>query len=117
MKLSLALILASPCAAQFGGIFDQFFGGGQQQQQQASQEGPKVNNLVENTYLDIDCQGYVCEDTLKCVSSSQECPCEFPDSQLKCEFPGKQGYVCISKPSNGEGPGCEFILDAFVGKI
>lgn len=109
------LISAGVCHAFFGDIFEQMMGQQQQQQrQQQQQQEQEVNNPVENTYISMDCPKYLCEDTLKCVDTAQDCPCVFPDSQLKCEFPNKQGYVCISKPSNEEGPTCDYVLKSFL---
>lgn len=85
-----------------------------QQQQQQQQEQQDVNNLVENTYKTLECNNYLCPDTLYCVDTPQDCPCVFPDSQLKCEFPNKQGYVCISKPTSEDGPDCDYVLKAFL---
>lgn len=109
MKLALILSLAAPCFAQFG-FFDQMFnqGGGRQEKRVGNNE-KKVNNIVENTYNDQQCDKYLCEDTLQCVDGPNDCPCMFPDSQMKCVLPNKQGYVCISKPTNDDGPDCDYI--------
>lgn len=111
----LRLALVAPCLAQFGSFFDQIFGDHHQQfqQQQQQQQGPEiVNNVVENTYIDMACDRFLCEDTLVCVETPGDCPCQFPDSQMKCVLPDGQGYVCISKPSNDEGPTCDFVVKA-----
>lgn len=113
MSLITAALFASPCYAFFGGIFEQMMNQGQQQQQQQQQD-VRINNIVENTYNTMDCSGYLCEDTMHCVETPQDCPCMFPDSQLKCEYPNKQGYVCISKPTNDDGPNCDYVLKSFL---
>lgn len=105
----LLLALIAPCAAQFG-FFDQMFngGGGARQEKQAGAQ-KRVNNAVENTYHQQQCDGFLCEDTLACVASANDCPCPFPDSQLKCMYPNGLGYICISKPTTEDGPDCAYV--------
>lgn len=62
-----------------------------QQEQQAPQS-------FEDRYLNAECSGYLCPDTLECVSHAKDCPCPFPGSQLKCILPNDR-YICISKPA------------------
>ncbi|GMM51467.1 Lcl2 protein [Starmerella bacillaris] len=110
--VSILVLLLTPCAAQFGGFFDHVFQNqGQRQERPAGGASKVVNNMVENTYNDLECNRFLCEDTLVCVDGPNDCPCPFPDSQLRCELPNNQGYVCISKPSNKDGPTCEYIQD------
>ncbi|ODQ78814.1 hypothetical protein BABINDRAFT_24089, partial [Babjeviella inositovora NRRL Y-12698] len=64
------------------------------------------------------CNEYLCPDTLVCVSGPAECPCPFPDSQLKCVLPGDANYVCISKPETAkEVRDCAWVMKAYEGLI
>lgn len=69
-----------------------------------------TNGIIMNL---VECNGFVCEDTLSCVKRPVDCPCLFPDSQEKCILPDKKNYVCIS--TNGRG--CEFVEKAWKGEV
>lgn len=95
----------NPVAAQFGNIFQQMFN---QQHEQ-----------VEKTFFNTECDKYLCPDTLSCVSRPVDCPCPFPDSQLKCVLPDKKNFVCISAPAPGDkNPrDCSFVNKAYKGTV
>ncbi|KAK9379593.1 uncharacterized protein V2V93DRAFT_373129 [Kockiozyma suomiensis] len=111
------LLLHAPLlvSAQFD-FFEHMFegatGGGRQQrrQQESAQGSPQ---WYEQNYETVECNGFVCEDTLSCVKRPVDCPCLFPDSQEKCILPDKKNYVCIS--TNGRG--CEFVEKAWKGEV
>ncbi|ODQ54075.1 hypothetical protein SAICODRAFT_213520 [Saitoella complicata NRRL Y-17804] len=89
----IATIIAT-ASAQFGNIFDQFFGhhGQQQQQQQQAHGGVewyKRQHEAGNCPLDK----YVCPDTMACVDAPKDCPCRFA-GETKC-VTGKGSYVCL----------------------
>lgn len=86
--LTLSLVAMS-VTAQFFNPFGQHH----QQQQQA-----RVSH--EDSILNNQCSDYLCPDTQECVKSALDCPCPFPKSQLKCVYPGKKDFVCISKPAS-----------------
>ncbi|KAK9322862.1 hypothetical protein V1517DRAFT_321927 [Lipomyces orientalis] len=67
----------------------------------------------EQNYENVQCNDYVCQDTLACVKKPVDCPCLFPDSEEKCILPDKRSYVCISKA----GRGCSFVEKAWKGEI
>lgn len=86
----------------------------QQQQQQQHHQEPSYQDRV----FGKDCNQYLCPDTLQCVRTPSECPCPFPDSQIKCVLPtvekgGENTYVCISKGSKN----CKYVLDAHKGLL
>ena len=105
----IAVALTSPSYA----FFDQFF------QQQQRQRSPEPSH--QDRFNTKDCAGYLCPDTLTCVDSQTNCPCPFPDSQIKCMIPPTKGnkhnrdgtYVCISKGSRD----CKFVMDAYKGLV
>lgn len=80
--------------AAYGFLFN--FNPNQQQQQQQQQEQAQSN--FEDRYLNSDCNGYLCPDTMECVSQPNDCPCPFPKSQLRCVLPENR-FICISKPT------------------
>lgn len=102
--------LCTPTMAFMEHLFQQQRQGQQQQQQQESHQ---------DRYLSQECDQYLCADTLKCVASPVDCPCPFPESQVKCVLPGDSGsggsssYVCVSKGSRD----CEFVIDAYNGLV
>lgn len=107
-------------SAQFGNLFEQMFrqagGGGQP----AEETVPEGSNWVEQQYFKVNCEDYLCEDTLTCVKSYIDCPCRFPDSQIKCVLPDKKNYVCISKPADDtekDARDCSFVTKAWKGLI
>ncbi|KAK9377381.1 uncharacterized protein V1513DRAFT_436217 [Lipomyces chichibuensis] len=67
----------------------------------------------EQNYENVQCNDYVCQDTLACVKKPIDCPCVFPDSEEKCMLPDKKSYVCISKV----GRGCSFVEKAWKGLV
>lgn len=101
--------------------------------QQQQQQQPKS---YEESVLDNQCGQYLCPDTQACVASPNECPCPFPNSQLRCVLPNNN-YVCISKPathdqklteiyddplkgSQAHNSGlrdCGWVLEAYAGKL
>ncbi|QLQ82400.1 hypothetical protein HG537_0H01620 [Torulaspora globosa] len=87
MWLAVLLVLVSSVS---GFLFN--FNQNQQQQEQKAPES------FEDKYLNSECGGYLCPDTLECVPQPKDCPCPFPSSQLKCVL-GHDQYVCISKPA------------------
>lgn len=99
--------LASPAAA----FMDQFFQ--QQHRQQQQQQQREVSHDHEAVFMNIKCSGYLCQDTLACVSGPVDCPCPFPNSQEKCVYPGGEGYVCVSKGDRG----CEWVDKAYNGLV
>jgi len=111
----LSFCLFSVISAQFN-IFDQFFGHHHQQQQQ--DQGSRGVDWLKQQYdaginsslvilMTVQCNHYVCPDTLSCVGSAKDCPCPF--GQDKCEL-GKAGdYVCVS-PVNGVS-GCDLVME------
>lgn len=78
----------------------------QQQQQQQQQQPAEMD--YQKTFLDNSaCKDYLCPTTLKCVKSSFDCPCAYPDSQMKCLIQEKNTVVdtiCISKPFISNNP-------------
>lgn len=113
--LQLAMF-TGPALAQFG-FFDQMFHqGGQRQQQQQRSQRRNGENLVEASYYELECDRFLCADTLTCVDKPIDCPCAF-QSELKCILPDKKSFVCISEPSNEDGPNCDTVLAAWQGKI
>ncbi|QLG74530.1 hypothetical protein HG535_0G04130 [Zygotorulaspora mrakii] len=123
-----ATLLVMQCA--FGFLFN--FNPNQQQQQQQQQAQPSF----EDIYLNNECNGYLCPDTMQCVSQPKDCPCPFPKSQLKCTLPNDR-YICISKPATHdaalneiyddetrgstakkeEARDCGWVLDAYMDKV
>lgn len=65
------------------------------------------------------CDGYLCVDTMTCVSGPVDCPCVFPNSQIKCVLPNKKSYVCISAPADGDPAprDCAFVEKAYHGLV
>ena len=72
-----------------------------------------------NTSTLAGCEGYLCEDTMTCVHKPVDCPCVFPNSQIKCVLPDQKSYVCISKPAEGdpEPRDCDFVARAYKGLV
>jgi hypothetical protein len=115
--LLLLAFSASQVFAQFGNIFDNLF---QQQRQQQQPNQPKADgSWFEETYDNYNCNGYICEDTLACVKRPVDCPCKFPNSEIKCILPGGKNYVCISKPADNDPKprDCKFVEKAFKGLV
>lgn len=52
-----------------------------------------------------------------CVDRPIDCPCPFSSAQMKCVLPDEEAYVCISQPTNEDGPDCEYVLNAYKGNI
>lgn len=104
------LLVAASLIGFSEALFEQFFS--QQQQRQPNSEPSNQDRF--NSKI---CAGYVCPDTYACVDAAINCPCPFPDSQLKCQIPpngNNQGFsVCISKGSRG----CDFVIDAYKGLV
>lgn len=104
-------------------FFDQFFQQQQQQhhhrQGQGQGQGQGEISYQDRFYRQECNNGFICPDTLTCVKRASECPCPFPDSQIKCILPGnnnKKGtnsYVCISKGDRD----CKFVIDAYKGLV
>lgn len=94
---------------QTEGFFDQFF---QQQHHQNNQQDQQKHDL-EAIFMQSKCDKYVCSDTLDCVDSPNDCPCPYPNSQIKCTFPDNEGYVCVSIGERG----CDFVEKAFNGLV
>ncbi|KAK9480897.1 hypothetical protein V1514DRAFT_324760 [Lipomyces japonicus] len=112
----LLLLLMQPllALAQFD-FFQQMFEGGHGhghggQQRSASGAGPE---WFAQNYDTLECDKYVCPDTLACVKKPVDCPCAFPGSEEKCILPDKKTYVCISK----NGRGCGFVEKAWKGQV
>lgn len=104
----LFLFMAYTPASAF---MEHFF---QQQQQHNQQQEISYQDRV----FGKDCTQYLCPDTLQCVRRPVDCPCPFPDSQIKCVLPaaekGREStFVCISKSSKD----CKYVLDAHKGLI
>jgi hypothetical protein len=93
-----SFLLATPCWA----FFEQFF------QQQHQQQGEESH---QDKYLNKECSEYLCPDTLSCVKTPKDCPCPFPNSQIKCLIGAS--YVCISKGSRD----CQFVNNAYNGLV
>lgn len=108
------LMMAAVGAAQFGGIFDQMF---QQQANRQRGEQPKGSDLFTQNYYAVSCDKYLCSDSFACVDGPIDCPCPFPDSQLKCILPNGANYYCISKPTDDNGPDCDFVSKAWNGEV
>ncbi|KAJ8099967.1 hypothetical protein POJ06DRAFT_255028 [Lipomyces tetrasporus] len=115
MKLLLlaAVLLQAPLLvrAQFDFFEHMFEGtGGSGRGEDYTQGSPM---WYEQNYENVQCNDYVCQDTLACVKKPLDCPCLFPDSEEKCILPDKRSYVCISKV----GRGCSFVEKAWKGEI
>lgn len=114
MKLGSLITLMIMGVVPTEAFFDQFF---QQQQQQGQHRRGGGDVAYDERFYRKECQGYICPDTLSCVKRPVDCPCPFPDSQIKCTIPGsKKGsdtYVCISK---GERD-CKFVNNAYKGLV
>lgn len=63
------------------------------------QEQHHEEQSYEQQVLNNDCKEFVCASTKQCVKNPVDCDCPFPQSQLKCVYPGGKSYVCISKPA------------------
>ncbi|AQZ12162.1 LCL2 (YLR104W) [Zygosaccharomyces parabailii] len=81
--LSLSLL----CIQVFGFLFN------------FNQEPPQPPQPYEDKFLNSNCEGYLCPDTMECVGHAKDCPCPFSKSQLKCVLPNND-YICISKPAS-----------------
>ncbi|AOW01346.1 long chronological lifespan protein 2 [Yarrowia lipolytica] len=93
MRPTVILTCAAAAHAQ---IFGNFFN------QMLKKEFAVEESWHNQEYHKVSCDnGHVCPDTLTCVNSPLECPCQFPASEIKCVYPDKSGYVCISKPGDG----------------
>lgn len=90
-------------------IFD-FFNAQHHQQQQQQQQQLDIQSEFKNSR----CDKYLCQDSLKCVNTYLDCPCPFPDSEIKCVLPDKKNYVCFSKDS---GRDCKFVEKAWKGLV
>lgn len=91
--------------------FNQFQQQQQPQQKQFDYQSEQLNN---------DCNKYLCPETFHCVDKPLDCPCPFPDSQLKCTLPDKSNFVCISKSEKKEGVevrDCEWVNNAWKGLV
>ncbi|ODV93178.1 hypothetical protein PACTADRAFT_51799 [Pachysolen tannophilus NRRL Y-2460] len=116
--LSFIIVLSSLCFPLVSAdIFDHFFNSGRQQQQaRYNQPISKEQEILHNK-----CDNYLCKDTLACVKSPVDCPCELPASQVKCILPGNKDYVCISKSDNSivgnEARDCKFVEKAWKGLV
>ncbi|CAH2354371.1 long chronological lifespan protein 2 [[Candida] railenensis] len=89
MILILPFLVGLANASIFDFFQNQFHTGGQQEQQPED---------FEQKILNSQCSNYICPDTSACVSSPNDCPCAFPNSQLRCVLPDAK-YMCISKPA------------------
>lgn len=136
LLLGILAFAAAPIAAQFENIFANMFKDHRHHQQQAQQQdGSWIENAydksVYNFVLSLQaqllitvcllagCDGYLCVDTMSCVSSPVDCPCVFPNSQIKCVLPNKKSYVCISAPADGDPAprDCAFVEKAYNGLV
>lgn len=106
--LVVAVVFATPTL----GFFDQFFQQQQQQNKQQQQQRQKHNH--EAVFMQTTCDKYVCSDTLECVETPGDCPCPYPNSQVKCPFPDHEGgYVCVSIGERG----CDWVEKAYNGLV
>lgn len=109
--LLLRVLWVAPAAA----FFEQFF---QQQQHQPQQHSVED---FERSFLDNDCDRYLCPDTQVCVAEPVDCPCPFGASQLKCVLPNGRDYVCIANTEGTEGDSevrdCAWVNQAYYGKV
>lgn len=84
------------------------------QHQQEHEQQPE-NIDYQRTFLDkTDCKDYLCPTTLKCVKSYLDCPCPYPNSQMKCLIKDNKKVVdtiCISKPFIVNNPGLQAKYD------
>ncbi|VVT57070.1 uncharacterized protein SAPINGB_P005519 [Magnusiomyces paraingens] len=112
ISLFTFMLFVGPAAAQFENIFQNLF---RQQQQHQRPAIPKVSD----SYYQSDCDKYLCQDTLACVATPVDCPCLWPDSQIKCILPNKKNYVCISRPAPGDPAprDCAFVNKAYKGTV
>ncbi|KAG5368525.1 Long chronological lifespan protein 2 [Yarrowia sp. E02] len=95
-KMRLAVILTC-AAAVHAQLFSNFFNNMQKKKEFGVEE-----SWHNQEYQKVQCNnGYTCPDTLTCAKSPLDCPCQFPASEIKCVYPDKSGYVCISKPGDG----------------
>lgn len=142
LLLPLAILAGvAPVSAGFENMFANMFKQQQQQQQQqpggtwieqnydnGKWKGQKVLkceiwNLKKIRLTPIKnvagCDGFLCTDTLTCVSKPVDCPCVFPNSEIKCVLPNKKSYVCISKPSEEDKTprDCAFVEKAYKGLV
>ncbi|ODV88633.1 hypothetical protein CANCADRAFT_3278 [Tortispora caseinolytica NRRL Y-17796] len=104
------LLLAGLAYAQFGDFFG--FGGNRQPSKKAAS-----HDIYLNLNKDLECTKYLCPDSFACVDKPIDCPCSFPESEVKCILPDKSSYVCISKPDTDSGRTCDFVNKAYNGKI
>lgn len=115
MLAYIRLLLLWTISMPFTTSFRMNFGHQQQQQQQQRQHS------YEDSVLNNPCKGYLCPDTLACVSKPQQCPCPFPKSQLKCivstKDNSKKNYYCISKPATNDLKLAELYDDPVKGPL
>lgn len=132
VRVSLQIICISFALQSVSAFF--FDGHHQQQQQQGHNDQDAMT--YQQRFLDNGCPHYLCPETLACVKKESDCPCPFPNSQLKCQLPNGR-RVCISKPATHDaalndiyddpvkGPmqrtdglrDCGWVLDAYQGKV
>lgn len=78
----------------------------QNHEQQHQQQQPDID-YQDKFLMNTDCHDYLCPTTLACVKRVVDCPCPYPNSQMKCliEEKGKViDTVCISKPFIANNP-------------
>ncbi|CCE62257.1 hypothetical protein TPHA_0C01010 [Tetrapisispora phaffii CBS 4417] len=131
-----SLVAYSLIFIPFTNAFFNFGGGHNAGHGQRNRENTAAQGSYEDRYLANNCQGYLCPDTLECVSYPSDCPCPFPASQLKCGLPDGN-YICISKPASKDDAvnniydnpnqnsqfkmegmrDCGWVLDEYYGKL
>ncbi|KAF7586755.1 Long chronological lifespan protein 2 [Aspergillus hancockii] len=94
-NLGSLVLLASVAQAQFQ-FFEHMFGGGHQDQQQGAQNEPSDSSRYQNMWNSVQCDKYLCPDTLACVHFPHHCPCAHPHYEDKIEL-GEGSAVCVSK--------------------
>ncbi|XBW36335.1 hypothetical protein QEN19_001915 [Hanseniaspora menglaensis] len=86
----------------------------QQEQQHHHQQQPEEIDYQKSFLGNTHCAEYLCPVTLKCVKSHLECPCPYPDSQMKCIISENKvniDYLCISKPFLADNAALQAIYD------
>lgn len=113
VQLSKLLIIFPLFCSQFIAAF--FFNQQQQQQHQQQQQQQHEDIDYQKTFLDnTHCQDYLCPTTLKCVKTHIDCPCPYPNTQMKCLIKEKGEIIdtiCIAKPFIVDNPSLQAKYD------